>query len=155
MQGEGVVTRQRLSSLRRMRERMAHFRGDGVGSGPSGSTSLSAMSFGRPGRTSILQPNPPDRGSFPLDHDGKSHARLKVHQRAELTGIWMSVNGVLTGECKEMMGAYLKCLQENKNASTPCRSLVKSYLDCRMQRSARRSAHLRPRPQFERRPPLS
>ncbi|KIM34367.1 hypothetical protein M408DRAFT_325782 [Serendipita vermifera MAFF 305830] len=65
------------------------------------------MSFGRPGSSQILQAAPPDRGSFPLDHDG---------------------------ECKAMMSAYLKCLKENKSASTPCRNLTKGYLDCRMQR---------------------
>ncbi|PVG00812.1 hypothetical protein CPB86DRAFT_700503 [Serendipita vermifera] len=65
------------------------------------------MSFGRPGSGSILQVNPPDRGSFPLDHDG---------------------------ECKEMMMAYLKCLKENKSTSTPCRTMSKTYLDCRMKR---------------------
>lgn len=70
-------------------------------------TTLLAMSFGRPGSSSILQVNPPDRGSFPLDHDG---------------------------ECKEMMKVYLKCLKEHGSASTPCRGVSKAYLDCRMQR---------------------
>lgn len=30
-----------------------------------------SMSFGRPGSSPILQANPPDRGSFPLDHEGE------------------------------------------------------------------------------------
>ncbi|KAH8120663.1 hypothetical protein DFH11DRAFT_1499380, partial [Phellopilus nigrolimitatus] len=49
--------------------------------------------------------SPPDRGSFPLDHDG---------------------------ECKEQMKAYLACLQQNGASSTPCRIAGKGYLECRM-----------------------
>ncbi|PPQ62784.1 hypothetical protein CVT24_000478 [Panaeolus cyanescens] len=66
------------------------------------------MSFGRPPSINIgFKPNPPDRGSFPLDH---------------------------YGECKEMMQAYMSCLKENGSESTPCRLLSKNYLDCRMQK---------------------
>ncbi|KAK6887284.1 Cytochrome c oxidase assembly protein COX19, partial [Candida tropicalis] len=51
-------------------------------------------------------PTPPERGSFPLDHDG---------------------------ECKVFMDNYLKCMKftENKNAPN-CRILAKQYLKCRM-----------------------
>lgn len=51
-------------------------------------------------------PTPPERGSFPLDHDG---------------------------ECKEYMTKYLTCMKftENKNAPN-CRILAKQYLKCRM-----------------------
>ncbi|KAF9056686.1 hypothetical protein BJ165DRAFT_1335939 [Panaeolus papilionaceus] len=66
------------------------------------------MSFGRPPSISIgFKPNPPDRGSFPLDH---------------------------YGECKEKMQTYMKCLRENGSESSPCRLLSKDYLDCRMQK---------------------
>ncbi|KAG8820851.1 Cytochrome c oxidase assembly protein cox19 [Serendipita sp. 411] len=65
------------------------------------------MSFGRPGAATLLNPTPPDRGSFPLDHEG---------------------------ECKEMMKTYLKCLKSNGNKGTACRTGAKAYLDCRMQR---------------------
>ncbi|KAH8090479.1 hypothetical protein HD553DRAFT_302524 [Filobasidium floriforme] len=64
------------------------------------------MSFGRPptiGDTFKL--TPPQRGSFPLDHDG---------------------------ECKEVMKAYLKCLKENASNNGKCRALSKDYLECRM-----------------------
>ncbi|ODV58252.1 Cox19p ASCRUDRAFT_22285, partial [Ascoidea rubescens DSM 1968] len=49
---------------------------------------------------------PPERGSFPLDHDG---------------------------ECTDQMQKYLKCLQLVKGNNAPnCRLLAKSYLGCRM-----------------------
>ncbi|KAL1737496.1 hypothetical protein EV714DRAFT_266298 [Schizophyllum commune] len=66
------------------------------------------MSFGRPPSVNLgFKPNPPDRGSFPLDH---------------------------YGECKDYMTAYMGCLKTNKNDSTPCRPLSKNYLDCRMRK---------------------
>ncbi|CAG8680917.1 10036_t:CDS:2 [Acaulospora colombiana] len=83
------------------------------------------MSFGRPGSGSILQVNPPDRGSFPLDHDGMHLSLIPSIENA---------NDSRIGECKEMMMAYLKCLKENKSTSTPCRTMSKTYLDCRMKR---------------------
>ncbi|KAH7322142.1 hypothetical protein B0J17DRAFT_251672 [Rhizoctonia solani] len=65
------------------------------------------MSFGRPPTFSPFTATPPDRGSFPLDHEG---------------------------ECKSFMTSYLQCLSKNKNDSTPCRHLNKEYLECRMKR---------------------
>ncbi|GAA96129.1 uncharacterized protein L969DRAFT_83996 [Mixia osmundae IAM 14324] len=65
------------------------------------------MSFGRPGSTlAALTVSPPERGSFPLDHDG---------------------------ECKVFMKEYLKCLKTHKNENSKCRHLSKSYLNCRME----------------------
>ncbi|KAG0703103.1 hypothetical protein DFH29DRAFT_803954 [Suillus ampliporus] len=64
------------------------------------------MSFGRPPSINVgFKTSPPDRGSFPLDHDG---------------------------ECKEQMMQYMDCLRKNSSASTPCRVMSKQYLDCRM-----------------------
>ncbi|PWN88264.1 hypothetical protein FA10DRAFT_232551 [Acaromyces ingoldii] len=63
------------------------------------------MSFGRPPTFSTFSPTPPDRGSFPLDHDG---------------------------ECKAAMMAYLKCMKASKNDNGQCRHLSKAYLQCRM-----------------------
>ncbi|KAI0762737.1 hypothetical protein C8Q74DRAFT_1206770 [Fomes fomentarius] len=66
------------------------------------------MSFGRPPSLSGgFSVQPPDRGSFPLDH---------------------------YGECKQYMTTYLDCLRKNKNNSTPCRHLNRDYLECRMAR---------------------
>lgn len=48
---------------------------------------------------------PPLKGSFPLDHDG---------------------------DCKLILTEYLKCLNEHKGQSFPCRSITKRYLECRM-----------------------
>ncbi|KAJ8595241.1 hypothetical protein M405DRAFT_783496 [Rhizopogon salebrosus TDB-379] len=64
------------------------------------------MSFGRPPSINVgFKTSPPDRGSFPLDHEG---------------------------ECKEQMMQYMDCLRKNSSASTPCRVVSKQYLDCRM-----------------------
>ncbi|KAK9465306.1 hypothetical protein V1512DRAFT_266416 [Lipomyces arxii] len=69
------------------------------------------MSFGGPsGNAAVFRPTPPDRGSFPLDHDG---------------------------ECKTSMQVYLQCLKSSQAGSSrvplQCRVLAKEYLDCRMQ----------------------
>ncbi|WVR04727.1 cytochrome c oxidase assembly protein COX19 [Kwoniella sp. DSM 27419] len=63
------------------------------------------MSFGRPGFTETFKVAPPQRGSFPLDHDG---------------------------ECKAAMMSYLKCLKSNANDNGKCRLESKRYLECRM-----------------------
>ncbi|TDL28767.1 hypothetical protein BD410DRAFT_243437 [Rickenella mellea] len=63
------------------------------------------MSFGRPPTFSDFKPTPPDRGSFPLDHDG---------------------------ECKAQVMAYMNCLTRHTGDATPCRVEGKSYLECRM-----------------------
>lgn len=48
---------------------------------------------------------PPQRGIFPLDHDG---------------------------ECRPFMESYLECLQESRDTHHKCRDLSKDYLQCRM-----------------------
>lgn len=50
---------------------------------------------------------PPDKGSFPLDHDG---------------------------ECKSDKEAFMKCLADNNGVGRACRLLSKQYLECRMSR---------------------
>jgi len=52
-----------------------------------------------------FKPTPPDKGSFPLDHDG---------------------------ECKKQYLKYMICLAENGNKNSMCRAESKSYLECRM-----------------------
>ncbi|CAG2100249.1 unnamed protein product [Medioppia subpectinata] len=59
------------------------------------------------GGQKIFMPKPPDRGSFPLDHES---------------------------ECKTSMISYLKCLNDNNSDNTSCRLLAKDYLKCRMDR---------------------
>ncbi|GFO47489.1 cytochrome c oxidase assembly protein cox19 [Plakobranchus ocellatus] len=49
---------------------------------------------------------PPQKGSFPLDHDG---------------------------ECKEFMIKYMQCLRINKKDASKCRQESKEYLHCRME----------------------
>ncbi|KAK9489994.1 cytochrome c oxidase assembly protein cox19 [Lipomyces doorenjongii] len=69
------------------------------------------MSFGgASGNTKVFKPTPPDRGSFPLDHDG---------------------------ECKIQMQIYLDCLRSSRSRErvpADCRLLAKEYLNCRMER---------------------
>ncbi|CAK7268118.1 Cytochrome c oxidase assembly protein cox19 [Sporothrix epigloea] len=66
--------------------------------------------FGGPGGGSLAtRPKPPERGSFPLDHDG---------------------------ECKQVMIDYLNCIKRVRGVNEDeCRSLAKSYLGCRMDRN--------------------
>ncbi|KAI1776704.1 hypothetical protein F4818DRAFT_411623 [Hypoxylon cercidicola] len=67
-------------------------------------------SFGSPGTGPYAgKPTPPQRGSFPLDHDG---------------------------ECKAVMTKYLSCIKKVKGMNDEeCRQLAKSYLTCRMDRN--------------------
>ncbi|KAK5123217.1 Cytochrome c oxidase assembly protein cox19 [Meristemomyces frigidus] len=66
--------------------------------------------FGGPGgRQIIAKPNPPERGSFPLDHEA---------------------------ECQPIMKQYLRCLRTYRGVNDDeCRVLSKSYLQCRMDRN--------------------
>ncbi|XP_076669209.1 uncharacterized protein LOC143369309 [Andrena cerasifolii] len=52
-----------------------------------------------------FKPVPPEKGSFPLDHEGS---------------------------CKMLMIEYMRCLYKNQNENTMCRTLAKDYLACRM-----------------------
>mmetsp|Transcript_16847 Transcript_16847/g.31918 ORF Transcript_16847/g.31918 Transcript_16847/m.31918 type:complete len:106 (-) Transcript_16847:355-672(-) len=52
-----------------------------------------------------LNPTPPLKGSFPLDH---------------------------FGECKSFRVDYLKCLKEKDGAHYECRDVAQRYLQCRM-----------------------
>lgn len=57
----------------------------------------------------VQRPSPPERGSFPLDHDG---------------------------ECRDIMLSYLRCIKSHRGTNdTECRNLSKSYLSCRMDRN--------------------
>ncbi|EDV19137.1 Cytochrome c oxidase assembly protein COX19 [Trichoplax sp. H2] len=54
-----------------------------------------------------FSPTPPDKGSFPLDHDG---------------------------ECKTFMKTYMQCLEKSNYEQSDCRKEAKEYLQCRMDR---------------------
>jgi cytochrome c oxidase assembly protein subunit 19 len=54
---------------------------------------------------SRVKVKPPERGVFPLDHEG---------------------------ECRPRMVQFLECLKKNKQDHFPCKELSKSYLQCRM-----------------------
>lgn len=65
------------------------------------------MSANPGNRLKALTPTPPERGSFPLDHDG---------------------------ECSDAMQKYLNCLKLLKGQNVlNCRLLAKEYLRCRME----------------------
>ncbi|KAL3210847.1 hypothetical protein MRX96_052117, partial [Rhipicephalus microplus] len=65
--------------------------------------SMSSVTFGQ----KVFTPKPPDKGSFPLDHEG---------------------------ECKQGVLKYLLCLKDHDGSAEPCRHLAKDYLECRMNR---------------------
>ncbi|OIW34737.1 hypothetical protein CONLIGDRAFT_18588 [Coniochaeta ligniaria NRRL 30616] len=63
--------------------------------------------FGSPGTLPSTKPTPPQRGSFPLDHEG---------------------------ECTNVMKSYLACIKKVRGVNEDeCRNLAKSYLACRME----------------------
>ncbi|KAF2447388.1 hypothetical protein P171DRAFT_224037 [Karstenula rhodostoma CBS 690.94] len=66
--------------------------------------------FGSPGgQVKAGRPTPPERGSFPLDHDG---------------------------ECKHIISRYLSCIRSHRGTNdAACRELSKQYLTCRMDRN--------------------
>ena len=66
--------------------------------------------FGGPGgRTTFSKPTPPERGSFPLDHEA---------------------------ECQPIMKQYLRCIKSKRGVNDEeCRQLSKGYLQCRMDRN--------------------
>lgn len=53
----------------------------------------------------VFKPIPPEKGSFPLDHEGL---------------------------CKTSMIKYMKCLYNNDNNNSFCREEAREYLGCRM-----------------------
>jgi len=54
-----------------------------------------------------FKPTPPDKGSFPLDHDG---------------------------ECKRFFLKYMMCLNQSDGDNSQCRQPSKDYLECRMEK---------------------
>lgn len=65
---------------------------------------MSSVTFGQ----KVFTPKAPDKGSFPLDHEG---------------------------ECKKGVLQYLLCLKDNNGNAEPCRHLAQDYLKCRMDRN--------------------
>ncbi|XP_008191093.1 cytochrome c oxidase assembly protein COX19 [Tribolium castaneum] len=63
---------------------------------------MSSMTFGQ----KTFTPTPPEKGSFPLDHDGV---------------------------CRKLMINYMKCLNVNNNDNSACRVEARDYLACRME----------------------
>jgi len=63
---------------------------------------MSSFTFGQ----KVFTPVPPDKGSFPLDHEGV---------------------------CKKLMVKYMLCLQKSDNDNAMCREEARNYLACRME----------------------
>jgi cytochrome c oxidase assembly protein subunit 19 len=86
-------------------------------------TAINAI-MGMPGASSkSFQATPPDKGSFPLDHDG------------EYTILNSTMHGLikqLTGDCKKFMAAFMACLKLNNQNGRVCRDEAQAYLGCRM-----------------------
>ncbi|XP_022092651.1 cytochrome c oxidase assembly protein COX19-like [Acanthaster planci] len=62
-----------------------------------------AMNFGQ----KSFKPRPPDKGSFPLDHEG---------------------------ECKIFKEKFMECLRKHHSDNNKCRQQSMEYLRCRMDR---------------------
>jgi cytochrome c oxidase assembly protein subunit 19 len=89
------------------------------------------MSFGRPPSIGEnFKINPPQRGSFPLDHEGTHHFFVLDGVTSSHTGLALPI--FRTGDCKTFMLEYLGCLKANGNDNGKCRLLSKRYLECRM-----------------------
>ena len=58
-----------------------------------------------------FQPTPPDKGSFPLDHEG---------------------------ECKRFYLRYMLCLSSHGHSNSECRQQSRDYLQCRMDKGLMR-----------------
>lgn len=64
--------------------------------------------FGSPGgQQKFSKPSPPERGSFPLDHDAECHAFMKNYLQC-----LRSHRGVNDDECRELSKGYLQCRME-------------------------------------------
>ncbi|KAH7403628.1 hypothetical protein BKA64DRAFT_707110 [Cadophora sp. MPI-SDFR-AT-0126] len=86
------------------------------------------MSFGAPGGgATSTKPTPPERGSFPLDHDGTTlspHALNVRRLDAKHDGV-----RAIGGECKDVMMSYLSCIKRTKGLNDPeCRLQAKENL---------------------------
>lgn len=64
--------------------------------------------FGATRTTKSIPPTPPEKGSFPLDHEGR---------------------------CKPEAQSYIRCLKMTKNDAKECLIFQQSYLKCRMENS--------------------
>ena len=82
--------------------------------------------FSPGGSTKSFKPEPPERGSFPLDHEG-----LNSYPKHKNTFKYCLIF-LIIGECKDVMSQYMECLKKNKSDHTSCRELAKGYLQCRM-----------------------
>lgn len=81
------------------------------------------------GTQKTLKPKPPDKGSFPLDHEGMLQDIIAL-----LLYMGISYAFISTGECKEYMVKFLSCLKQCNNDNSRCREESKAYLQCRMDR---------------------
>lgn len=64
-------------------------------------SAMTSMTFGQ----KKFIPTAPEKGSFPLDHEG---------------------------QCKKLMLYYMRCLRTNNDDNSACRQESRAYLQCRM-----------------------
>ncbi|KXH56500.1 CHCH domain-containing protein [Colletotrichum salicis] len=75
----------------------------------------------------------PQRGSFPLDHDGELRNVCPNPPNIEVLGLLIRNR---SGECKHVIATYLECIKKVRGVNdSECRDLAKSYLACRMDRN--------------------
>ena len=84
--------------------------------------SMSANVFG----AKKFIPTAPDKGSFPLDHEGKMLI-LGINNYTN----YSVPSSQFLGECKEFYLKFMICLAENDNLTSACREDSKAYLGCR------------------------
>ncbi|KAL9703005.1 hypothetical protein quinque_006523 [Culex quinquefasciatus] len=68
---------------------------------PLNFVAMTSMTFGQ----KKFIPTAPEKGSFPLDHEG---------------------------QCKKLMLYYMRCLRTNNDDNSACRQECRAYLQCRM-----------------------
>lgn len=74
----------------------------------------------------------PERGSFPLDHEGMSATILRQPSAMYTSRVSLTDHPRI-GECKHIISGYLKCIKLNRGTNDEaCRKLAKDYLACRM-----------------------
>ncbi|KAJ5777475.1 hypothetical protein N7520_000721 [Penicillium odoratum] len=95
------------------------------------------MSFGAPGGGSVnYKPSPPERGSFPLDHEGMLTTNLLPPFAIYIPKSAANRLADYIGECKHIISGYLKCIKLNRGTNDEaCRKLAKDYLACRMDKN--------------------
>lgn len=80
---------------------------------------MTSYTFGK----KVISPVKPERGVFPLDHEGRL---------SRVSFMIIRNNCEYLGECKESMLKYMLCLSRSDNKPSQCQVESKEYFKCRM-----------------------